>query len=88
MPQQMGFFERFVHRIQVNIAKGIRAFTAYSLILVFIGQIIGIELAKLGGFESPFFYITLFLAVLAYFFTGIAVALFLVFTLLMLILLI
>ncbi len=76
----MGWLEETIGKIMNSIAETVRKFTAYSMVLFFLGTIYGFYLDKISAFtqidHNVLIFVPLVLAVLAYFLTEIAVLLF------------
>ncbi len=77
----MGWFEELIQSVTRSIAKTIQRFTAYSMLLIFIGTIYGFYLGKIAAYTGVDQYILMFiplvLAFLAYISIEIAIVLFL-----------
>ncbi|MEM4255496.1 MAG: hypothetical protein QXR53_04190 [Candidatus Norongarragalinales archaeon] len=76
----MGWLESIVQKLLDSISETVRKFTAYSLVLFFVGTIYGFYLEKIAAFaqvdKNILIFVPLALAVLAYYVTEIAVLLF------------
>ena len=76
----MGWLEDIIGKIMNVIAETVRKFTAYSMVLFFVGTIYGFYLDKIAAFtqvdKNILIFVPLVLAVLAYYVTEIAILLF------------
>ena len=83
------WLDKLIQSLMQGISKTIRRFTAYSMILVFIGAIYGIFLDRIGALigidKHVLLFVPFILAGLAYLSTGIAIIIFIGLLLLLLI---
>ncbi len=76
----MGWLEDIIGKIMNVIAETVRKFTAYSMVLFFVGTIYGFYLDKIAAFtqvdKNILIFVPVVLAILAYYVTEIAILLF------------
>lgn len=76
------FIENLVTRLLDNISETIRKFSAFSLVIFFLGALFGLNLDKIAGLVGVDHYLLLILplllAALAYLFLEVAIVIFIV----------
>lgn len=77
----MGWLEEVIKKVMDTLSETVRKFTAYSMVLFFLGTLFGFYIDKIAAFmqveRNILLFVPLVLAVLAYYITEIAILLFL-----------